>query len=111
MVTQFFGERWDAPRVDDAVQVNTPVGELCMHCDEPIKPDNRGLLMGAIDLVDGETVYSIRPAHLECDLRGIFSHIYQPCHCFVPNRSLREEARATLTAINEQRAAQGFGPM
>ena len=34
-MTQFFGRRADAPRWDDATEILTPVGELCLHCEEP----------------------------------------------------------------------------
>lgn len=113
MATQFFGQRWDAPRVDDAMQVDIPVGEPCLHCGEPIEARDRGLMMSAVIEKDlaGDWIAKIYPVHLECDLRSTLSHIFQQCHCFVPDRSLRDEARATLDAINTQRATEGFGPM
>jgi hypothetical protein len=107
MVTQFFGQRWDAPRVDGAAQVDTPAGEPCLHCDEPIADGDRGLLMP----VRSTDRVEIRPVHLECDLRSTLSHWMRQCRCFVPDRGLRDEARATLEAVNAQRARHGFGPM
>jgi hypothetical protein len=46
--TLFFGPRWDAPRVDHATQVDTPAGQWCVDCKEPIEPGDRGLMMGVI---------------------------------------------------------------
>jgi len=42
MVTRFFGERWDAPRVDDALQVGIPVGQQCPGCGELIEAATGG---------------------------------------------------------------------
>jgi hypothetical protein len=62
-------------------------------------------------LVYGVTVLTVRPVHLECDLRSTLSHLMRQCHCFVQHATLRDEARATLAALNEHRRAQGLGPL
>jgi hypothetical protein len=100
--TRFFGPRWDAPRVDNA----TPVGERCPHCEEPIEPDDRGLLMTVVGTDDaGNWTTESRPAHLECDLRSTLSHLYRQCPCYARHPSIRAEAQATLAAINARRRA------
>ena len=111
-MTQFFGRRADAPRWDDATEILTPVGELCLHCEEPIKLGDRGTVMPVMASAEKcEPRIDFRPAHLECDLRGIMSHIMRECQCFVAHESLRVEALVTLVAINRQRAEQGMGPL
>jgi len=42
----------------------------------------------------GEWVTTVLPWHLECELRPALSHWVRQCPCYVPGRSLREEARA-----------------
>jgi hypothetical protein len=113
-VNLYFGVPWDAPLLDDARQVPTPVGELCLDCDELIEDGDRGLLMAA-DVTDPSVPWGYawvtRAVHLECHLRSTMSHVVQQCRCFVPGRSLRDEARATLVAVNEWRAETQLGPL
>lgn len=111
--TLFFGPRWDAPRVDHATQVDTPVGEVCLHCEEPIEAGDRGLLTPALlpNVTDGGFGWVVRTIHLECDLRAVLSHTMRQCRCFAQHPTLRAEARATLAALNEQRREQGMGPL
>lgn len=111
--TRFFGDRWDSPRVDNATQVRTPDGELCLHCQEPIELGDRGFMMPLVLGPSDERDWNVveRPAHMECDLRSTLSHIFRQCHCFVQHPDLRTEARATLAAINAERARHGMGPM
>lgn len=113
-MTRFFGERWDAPRVDDAAQVATPVGERCLHCDEPIEPGDRGLLTPSFLGKAGDDGYEwvMRAVHLECELSSTLSHAMGQCRtCHVDHPTIRPEARATLGAVNEQRQARGLGPL
>jgi hypothetical protein len=60
---------------------------------------------------DGGYEASLRPVHLECHLRSTMSHAMKQCGCYVPGRSLRDEARATLVALNERRAEIHLGPL
>jgi hypothetical protein len=104
-VTLFFGDRWDAPQVDDATQVNTPVGRQCLYCAEPVEQDDRGLLR----------YYSLgtppAPVHMECDLRmslGSVAHLEGRCSCncqyaATSSKTFREQARETLAWINRMR--------
>lgn len=110
MPVQFFGDRWDAPRVDHAVQVPTPVGELCLYCAEPIEDGDRGLLTPAYLQQESGFGWSVEPLHLECDLRSV-SHLYRQCRCYVQHPTLRSEGLATLMVINETRREQGMGPL
>jgi hypothetical protein len=120
-VTFFFGDRWDAPQVDDATQVDTPVGQSCLFCAEPIEPGDRGLLRHYVRDIGPTDVDGIGPVHMECDLRmglGIVAHLEGRCSCAgapavePPGRpSFRVEARETLTWINARRAARGAGPL
>jgi hypothetical protein len=121
-VLQIFGVRWDSPDAQLAVKVDTPVGELCLDCFEPIEPADRGLMWPVFDHISHFTDLDsgvqrstmetrLRPVHLECSLRTSLSHIYQQCRCHVQHASLRAEALATLAAINADRASEGNGPL
>lgn len=118
-MTQFFGERWDAPRADNASPVPTPVGEPCLHCREPIEDGDRGLLMPYVtDIVDGKPIGGTEPVHMECDLRTL-GNVYHyggqcryigDCHQHETG-TWRDQGRELLAYINQQRAQQGMGPM
>jgi hypothetical protein len=115
-VNLYFGVPWDAPLLDDARQVPTPVGAVCLECVDPIEDGDRGLLMALMVAAPGESINGSRgwnagPVHLECHLRSTMSHVVRQCRCFVPDRSLRDEARATLVAVNEWRAEIQLGPL
>jgi hypothetical protein len=112
MTTVYFGERWDAPRVDDATQIETPIGQKCLYCTESIKDGDRGLLMPWAD-VDSS---GIAPVHMECDLRmgvGDVAHLEGQCGSrdLAEARSWREEAREVLAWFNGKRALQGRLPL
>lgn len=106
-----FGGRWDAPSCEWLEPVATPVGQRCLECEEPILDGERGVIMPFVYTRNGEPVSAWEPMHLECYLRGTMSHQYEQCRHYVPGRSLREEAKATLAAINAQRTEQGYGPL
>lgn len=111
-MTSFFGERWDAPRVEDATQVNTPIGQRCLECGEPIEAGDRGLLTPTIqENPAGDIGWVIRPVHMECDLHSSFGHVFGQCQCFVQHPTIRAGAIATLMAINDARTQQGMGPL
>lgn len=116
---QFFGDRWDAPQVDPpAEQVPTPVGQVCLHCTEPIEAGDRGLLRLAIRTGGA----SIEPTHMECDLRmtlGGMDHLAGRCSCTgrghehggTTYATARAEALAVLGWWNQRRADQGSPPL
>jgi hypothetical protein len=102
-VTAFFGARWDAPVVDDAEQVPTPVGERCYDCGEAVADGDRGFIRVCVSLDDdGRPVGSARPVHAECDLRGVLGHRYGLCHCNGYSQD-RDTARAVWQRAGEER--------
>lgn len=115
---RFFGTRWNSPDVELAIEVPIPVGELCLDCNEPIEPADRGLVVLVVDhftdldVGTQRATATWRPIHLECSFRPNWSHVYQQCDCYATQpRSLRAEALATLEAINTDRASEGKGPL
>ena len=105
---QFFGTRWDAPVVDNAVEAPIPVGELCLYCDEPIETGDRGLFTTYVDLgADGKPESHARAVHMECNLRasvGSLAHLEGRCSCHGGTDYegySRANARAVLTWVNE----------
>lgn len=81
MTVLFFGERWDAPVVDDATQVSTPVGQPCYVCDEAVVDGDRGFVRPTVRMVDGEPTAAAEPVHAECDLRMVMGHQVGVCPC------------------------------
>ncbi len=75
-------------------QVDVPVGEICLHCDETIKENDEGEMIGSLE--------GLRPIHRECLIRslvGSIGHQQHKCSCFGGNEedptnvSKREAAR------------------
>lgn len=77
MTTAFFGPRWDAPVVDHADQVATPVGEPCALCDRPIVDGDQGTLGVHLD-TDGPRA---APIHRGCLLGDTMGHYFGVCSC------------------------------
>lgn len=102
MTTVFFGERWDAPIVDDAEQVPTPVGQRCYDCGESVEDGDRGFVRGVGRMVDGELVGSVEPIHAECDLRGVMGHQVGVCSCTGHDPS-RATGRLVWARVGEMR--------
>lgn len=72
LTLRYFGERWEASMLDDAVQAPTPVGELCVSCREAFVDGDRGLIFAT----------GLRQ-HRECGLRGVLGgigHIVNHAH-------------------------------
>lgn len=81
----FFGEPWDAPVIDDAQETVTPVGEPCMHCEEPIVMGDRGFLLSGMFSEGNVLVSRFQAIHRECMLRmslGPVSHLEKRCMCY-----------------------------
>ena len=73
----FPADYWNDP---DKQTVHTPVGEACLHCEEPIRDGDPGMLMPHFD---GESARE-RPYHRECMLRGVVGsvgHQLKRCSC------------------------------
>jgi hypothetical protein len=72
----FFGEPWPSGICDEGgVQVETPVGEKCLHCSEPIELGQQGSFIfdGSRILRGGGMVQ--QPVHRECSLRAVIGGI------------------------------------
>jgi hypothetical protein len=102
----YFGERWDAPAFDDAIEMPTPVGETCGLCEEPVEADDSG----TIQQFYAGGVLGPRPVHIECWLRqglGSPAHLRGECSCSgrpepADDRSWREQGREVMRMIRER---------
>lgn len=104
MATLYFGPEY--ARKDYEIQVNTPVGDLCLHCEEAIEDGDVGTITPVI-MADQRAV--MRAEHHECRMRqviGSAAHVAQTCSCYVPGSregddpslTMREAAVAALQA-------------
>lgn len=100
MRNYFFGDRWDAPIVDDAVQVETPVGQICYECAEPIEDGDRGFIRATMREV-GKTM-GCEPVHAECDLRNVMGHTVGVCSC-TGHYGSRADAKLVWQRVGEER--------
>lgn len=60
--------------------VSTPVGKVCLWCEEKIKDGDKGFLISNISNTE-----EYNPAHTECFLRQIYGsigHQKKNCSCF-----------------------------
>jgi hypothetical protein len=73
----YFGPRWDAPMLDDAVRAKTPIGQPCLFCAEPIEGGDQGFMTIVVGTDDPEP----QPAHAECQALGIVGHDFGVCSC------------------------------
>lgn len=106
MNTVFFGARWDVPMLDDAVQVPTPVGQVCFQCGELVVDGERGLMRACHILgADGHPEASVQPVHAECDLMPVLSHLAGMCHCHGVEQD-RNTARAVWAWADARRTEQ-----
>lgn len=98
----FFGERWDAPVVDDAAPTATPVGALCYACGEPIEDGDRGFVRVVVRWDRDGVALPVEPVHAECDLRSLVGHDLGICPCGGYDAS-RASARLVWQRVGEQR--------
>lgn len=105
----WFGASWGSPLNEFCEQQGTPVGEPCLHCEEPIERWASGVVLTCIQQQAGTR--RRRPQHLECFLRGILGsvgHLQRRCSCYggqdedPPNLSKRDAARAAVLAFLER---------
>lgn len=73
-----FGDAWDAPVCDGTVEVDTPVGELCLGCGEVVSLGDQGFIH---PYIHGGGLSEDRPMHRECELLGVIGHNYDICRC------------------------------
>lgn len=112
IVLAYFGEKWDAPRLDPTegvqiMQVPTPLGKPCLWCQQPIELGDRGLMQPTVRQA-GST---LEPAHMECDMLPVVGHQMGVCTCTGFTGDHRAAALELLKRINDQRALAGWGPM
>lgn len=70
----WFGESWRAPVCEPGEEVETPVGALCLLCDEPIAQGDQGVVMPFSEVVGGLVTARLVPEHLDCFLDSILPH-------------------------------------
>jgi hypothetical protein len=103
----WFGASWDAPLNEGCAHQQTPVGQSCLRCDEPIEQWASGVVMSCVTMA-GTTR---RPQHLECFIRGgvgSVGHLRGRCSCYggteedPPGLTKRQAAlAAVLVAFGE----------
>lgn len=93
LVTFFFGPRWDAPIMEGATEVPTPVGEPCTYCAESIADGDRGFARPVMSVGDDPGV-RVSYVHAECELSGILGHDAGYCRC-----TGHEDTRATARLV------------
>ncbi len=126
VVVEFFGERWDAPRLDQdegrcVRQIPTPTGQTCVYCTEPVVDGDRGLMVwwGSIE-ERGRLRTTRTPVHAECEMRTVMgspAHLNGTCYCATgrpdpePVGSYRDEAREVWRIMNTKRSRAGLPPL
>ena len=82
MANPYFGQRWDVPATDGAVQVPTPVGVPCGFCEMPTEEGDRGFMLWALRLDDDDEPRTEQvPWHRECLLVSTSGHVVGCCAC------------------------------
>jgi hypothetical protein len=109
----WFGKHWGASICDTTSHVSTPTGETCIHCGEPIKILDDGLIMPVGELSSDEVrvpprhIGASAPIHLVCFMReivGSVGHQNKTCSCFGggtedPDGMTKKEAAEAAYAI------------
>jgi hypothetical protein len=72
----FFGEHWDAPILDHAWWVPTPVGVVCYPCDCPIHRGDQGFIR---PLITENGPGGDLPVHRGCDMATAIGHLFGIC--------------------------------
>jgi hypothetical protein len=97
---KWFGKSPFGPVCNGTEQVETPVGQSCIYCQEAIAEDDEGIVMPY-----HETEVSWKPTHRECLLRqvvGSVGHQQKRCSCHggteedPPGLTKREAAKAAV---------------
>lgn len=106
-MNHYFGQPWDAPFIDDAEQIPTPVGEPCLACEEPIAEGDQGVVMPYVYLgPDGKPATRSVAEHRECMLLGLLGHVAGTCFCHDGLGGHRERGQATVTWLAAEKEAQ-----
>jgi hypothetical protein len=100
----WFGTPWDDPLNEECERQETPTGEACLWCEEPIESWSSGVVSMVVEF--GRPPRR-RPQHLECYVRqefGSVGHQMGRCLCCggseedPPGLSTRDAARAAVIA-------------
>lgn len=67
----WFGQDWGAPCCEEDEHIETPIGESCARCREPIKVGDQGVVAPLVWL-DGSVTRIVH--HLDCYLATIIPH-------------------------------------
>jgi hypothetical protein len=102
--TIYFGPSWTR-HLYRARRVDTPLGQDCYLCEEPIIENDRGLIKAVARMGDdGQPYGAIKPVHIECDALPIIGHTVDICPCtgYPPNRDTAKLAwqRAQLDGMH-----------
>lgn len=110
----WFGEPWGAggPAYicsSEADHIPTPVGSICLYCEEPIEEGDSGV---TTPYIDAGTNVHMAAVHVECHLRqglGGVNHIEGRCLCCggdqdpdPPGLTAREAAIAAVAAFERR---------
>ncbi len=100
----YFGRKQPAPAWDYATLADTPVGQPCLHCAEPIIDGDSGVI---VPFIRSRTEATEEPYHVDCWLRqtiGGLAHVEGRCSCHggsvdpddAPGMTLRQSASAAV---------------
>lgn len=76
---KWFGDTWGAPINETVEHTDTPVGEICLQCEEPILAGDRGVLIPHLAGSQSEHAppmsWESRPWHIDCWCRSILGPV------------------------------------
>lgn len=113
MSMMYFGPPWDAPALDDAVQLpETPTYARCTRCRELFADGDQGHVIPHVGELDpdylvgiGAHGVSLAGTHRECFMAGIVGHAVGVCVC----TGWDPTDRATSREVQRRVAAGALG--
>lgn len=100
MGMMWFGDDWGGEICQEAFHDATPVGEICLWCEEEIEEGDRGVIQAVLKMTNE---FETRPQHLNCFLRSVLGsvgHLRKQCSCYggteedPPGLTMRQAADA-----------------
>jgi hypothetical protein len=83
--TLFFGQPWGPPlgkrQPQGSHPVDTPVGQPCGVCTEPIAEGDHGFVRAVIRDAGILTAHEVVAVHAECEALGVVGHSFGVCSC------------------------------
>lgn len=79
-MTVYFGPRWDAPALDNAIEAETPVGKACYRCEQLIVRGDRGYIEPSLTRPNDSDAVAVTQVHAECRLDEFCGHNVGLCH-------------------------------